>query len=239
MSKRIIAILTVITILFVCVFAACEKKDSDYTDTKDFDLVTDENGEKVLAEDGQLLVYAKDEKGKYVTNESGERETLRQQFKPIEENGVIEDYGFKLTLPEGWKATDTFGVFTTKDKKLNCQISIVRYFYNDYYDMNFNFYSALKEEKIDVSWDEDIDFGEDFKGVCRFTMKSDDGMSVLYFFENFGNVYKVLFSGEGSDTTIANTEEFCKAMSFKSFVYYNDITAANKESTTIESKEAK
>lgn len=238
MSKKIIAILTIATLLFVCVFAACEKKSSDYTDLKDYDLVTDENGEKILAEDGQLLVYETDEKGKYVTDESGERVTQPRQFQPIEKDGVVEDYGFKLTLPEGWKTTDEFGVFVSKDAGLSSHITVVKYFYDDYYNMNLDFYNDLKAEDINVTWEEDIDFGKEFKGVCRFTMKTDEGMAVLYFFENAGNVYKVLFSGTDSDTIIADTEEFCKAMSFKSFAYYDDITKSSKEySTTLKATE--
>lgn len=231
MSKKIIAILTIATLLFVCIFAACEKEEGVYSDTKDLDLVTDENGEKVLAEDGQLLVYATDENGKYVTNESGEKETVRQQFQPIEEDGVIEDYGFKLTLPEGWKTTDEFGVFVRDDEKLSCQITIVKYFYDDYYDVNLRTYNELDAADIEVTWEEDIDFSEEYKGVCRFTMKGEDGISILYFFENSENVYKVLFSGLNSDTVIADSEAFCKAMEFKSFSYYDDITAVSEETT--------
>ena len=232
MSKKIIAILTIATLLFVGVFAACEKKNSDYTNLEDYDLVTDENGEKILAEDGQLLVYETDEKGKYVTDESGERVTQVRQFQPIEKDGVVEDYGFKLILPEGWKTTAEFGVFESKDAGLSCQISIVKYFYADYYNMNLDFYNRLKDEGINVTWEEDVDFGKEFKGVCRFMMETDEGIAVLYFFENFGNVYKVLFSGTDSDTIIADTEEFCKSMSFKSFTYYNDITKSSEEDIT-------
>lgn len=231
MSKKIIAILTIVTILFVCIFAACEKEDGVYTDTKDFNLVTDENGEKILAEDGQLLVYVTDENGKYVTEESGEKVTQRQQFQPIEENGVVEDYGFKLTIPDGWKTTDEFGIFVRDDEKLSCQISIVKYFYDDYYDMNLRTYNQFDAADIDVTWEEDIDFGEEYKDVCRFTMKSEEGISILYFFENSGNVYKILFSGEDFDTIVSDTEAFCKAMEFKPFAYYDDITAVSEETT--------
>ncbi len=235
MSKKIIAIFTVITILFVCVFAACKKEEEEneiiYTDSEDMLLVTDEDGEKVLAEDGQLLVYATDENGDFVTNESGEKETVLQQFHPLEEDGVVEDYGFKLTLPEGWKTTDSFGEFVRDDEKLACQITIVKYFYDDYYDVNMNTYNQLKDAGIEVEWEEDIDFGEDYKGICRFTMKNGEAISVLYFFENSGNVYKLLFNGLVTDTVITDTENFCNAMDFKPFAYYDDITAASEETT--------
>ncbi|MGN1316202.1 MAG: hypothetical protein ACI4VW_03975 [Acutalibacteraceae bacterium] len=230
MSKKIIAILTVATILFVCVFAACEKEPSAYIGNDDFEYVTDENGERVLGEDGQFVVYATDEKGKIIENENGEKVTQLQQFQPIEEDGVIEDYGFKLALPEGWKTTSEFGVFENEKGKINCQISIVKYFYNDYYDLNKSTCDQIAEGGLDTEWEENLDFGDEYEGLCRFKIKSEDGMSILYFFENSGNVYKLLFASTDVENAVAKSEEMCKAMSFKPYTYYDDITA--KETTT-------
>lgn len=236
MSKKIIVILTVATILFVCVFAACEKETSDYIGNKDFEYVTDENGERVLGDDGQFVVYATDEKGKIIKDENGEKVTQLQQFQPIEEDGVIEDYGFKLALPDGWKTTSEFGVFENKADKINCQISIVQYLYDDYYDLNKNTYDQITESGIETVWEEDLDFGKEYKGLCRFTMKSEDGLSILYFFENSGNVYKLLFVSTDLENAVAKSEEMCKAMSFKPFTYYNDITAMETTETTTSEK---
>ena len=111
MSKKIIAILTVATILFVCIFAACEKKEKPYMDADDIDAITNENGEFELAEDGQYIVYVTDEDGKKVTDKNGEFETEVQQFVPTMKKGVIEDYGFKLKIPKGWKITEEGNVF--------------------------------------------------------------------------------------------------------------------------------
>lgn len=236
MSKKIIVILTVATILFVCVFAACEKETSDYIGNKDFEYVTDENGERVLSDDGQFVVYATDEKGKIIKDENGEKVTQLQQFQPIEEDGVIEDYGFKLALPDGWKTTSEFGVFENKADKINCQISIVQYLYDDYYDMNKIVRDQAAESGNETKWEEDLDFGKDYKGLCRFTMKSEDGLSILYFFENSGNVYKLLFVSTDVENAVAKSEEMCKAMSFKPFTYYNDITAMETTETTTSEK---
>ncbi len=230
LSKRIIAILAVVTIVFVCVFAACGKQDGVYADEKDFEFVTDENGEKVLAENGQFVVYATDENGKYVTDINGEKETMLQQFQPLENDGVIEDYGFKLTLPDGWKVNESeFGKFENKKNKQNCEISIVKYYYSDYYDMNKSFYNKLVKEKEAVTWEDNIALGETFENTCRFTVKKDGNASIMYFFENSGNVYKVLFSGTDSDTFIADTEAFCKSMEFKNVQYYDDITSMSEK----------
>lgn len=232
MSKKIIAVLAVVTILFVCVFAACEKKESLYSSNKDFDLVTDVNGEKVLGENGELLVYATDAKGKYVTNESGERVTQGQQFEPIKNGDVVEDYGFKIKLPDGWDVDESkVNAFVNKGAGENCEITVVKYFYDDYYEANKDMFKKLQNNDIEVTWEDEVDLGKAYKKACRFTMKTDEGMSILYFFENSGNVYKVLFTGEDVEEKafIVDTVEFCKAMSFKNFTYYSDVTAVSEK----------
>lgn len=232
MSKKLIAILAVATILFMCVFAACEKKESLYSSNDDFELVTDVNGEKVLGENGELLVYVTDEKGKYVTNESGEKLTQGQQFEPIKNGDVVEDYGFKVVLPEGWDVDESkVNAFVNKSADESCEITVVKYFYDDYYDLNKDMFKKLQDNDIDVKWEDDVELGKAYKNVCRFTMETEEGMSVLYFFENSGNVYKVLFTGVGVEEKafIVDTVDFCKAMSFKNFTYYNDVTAVSED----------
>ncbi len=219
-------------ILFVMVFASCEKEEGIYADEKDFNLVTDINGDKVLSKDGELLVYATDEDGEYVTDDSGERVTMAQQFQPLENDGVVEDYGFKIVLPEGWETEGTkVNAFINKKKNEACEIKAVQYLYDDYYDINKDVYEELQENNIEVTWEDEVDLGEDFGKACRITMTHDGQISVLYFFENSGNVYKVLFSAEKVDSKsfIVDTVTFCKAIEFKNFAYYTDVTAMSEK----------
>ena len=58
----------------------------------------------------------------------------------------------------------------------------------------------------------------------------------FYFFENSGNVYKLLFASTDVENAVAKSEEMCKAMSFKPFTYYNDITAMETTETTTSEK---
>lgn len=230
MSKKIIAVIAVVTILFVCVFAGCEKKESIYSSNDDFELVTDVNGEKVLGDNGELLVYVTDEKGEHVTEDSGEKVTQGKQFEPIKNGDVVEDYGFKVTLPDGWDVDESkVNAFVNKSKDESCEIVVVKYFYDDYYNANKDMFEKLQSNDIEVTWEDDVDLGKAYKKACRFTMKTEDGMSVLYFFENAGNVYKVLFESVGVEEKafIVDTVEFCKAMNFKNFTYYSDITEAS------------
>lgn len=230
MAQKIIAALTVVTVLFVCVFAACSKDDGVYAGKGEINYVTDENGEKVLNENGELVVYATDKNGKRVKNDDGEYETLLQQFQPIEEDGIVEDYGFKFAIPKGWKTTSTFGEFVNSDETQSVQISIVKYTYTDYYNFNKNVYEqflANEEVEANVTWEDDVDLGSDFNGACRFTLSTDEVSSVMYFFENSGNIYKVLFNTSSPDTAVADSLTICKALSFKPYTYYTDVTSAS------------
>lgn len=222
MSKKIIAVIAVVTIVFVSVFAACTKNEEEgiYIDKNDLDLVTDENGEKVLGEDGELIVFATDEDGDRIEKENGEYETLAQQFQPIEDDGVIEDYGFKFTIPDGWKTTNDFGKFENTKKTQIAEIDIINTTFKEYYKQNKDFYEKLKAEGIEVTWEDDVKLGEGFNNACRFTMKSDEGIAVMYFFENTDNIYKVLFNAEDASTAIDDSEALCKQIEFKPYTYY-------------------
>ncbi len=225
MTKKFIAILTVITILFVCVFAACEKEESIYIDNDEYDFVTDENGERVLNKDGEFLVYATNDKGKREKDENGEYITMAQPFEPIEDGDVVENYGYKFNLPKGWKTTDNPGEFINEKANQKLGIDVIKMTYSDYYDKNIDFYQQLKAAGQDVVWESDVDLGSDFAGACRFTLKHDEGMTVMYFFVNSGNLYKFLFSSADPATAVADSEALCKVVNFKPFTYYDDITS--------------
>lgn len=233
MTKRIIALMAVATIVFVCTFAACGKDENNvYADNKDFDFVTDENGQKILSDDGEFVVYVTDEKGKRVTDSNKEEQTMFEQFVPLENDGVVENYGYIFTLPEGWK-TDTTdaGKFINKDKNAEASIGVVKYFYDDYYQLNKDTYETLKKELGEdaVKWEEEVDILPEAEKACRFIMEKDGAMSILVFFENSGNVYKILYNTTSVDSGVYDCEIFCKAMTFKAFQYYDDITAADKD----------
>ena len=225
--------MAVATIVFVCTFAACGKDEINvYADNKDFDFVTDENGQKVLSDDGEFIVYVTDEKGKRVTDSNKEEQTMFEQFVPLENDGVVENYGYIFTLPEGWK-TDTAdaGKFINKDKEAEASIGVVKYFYDDYYQLNKDTYETLKKELGEdaVKWEEEVDILPEAEKTCRFIMEKDGAMSILVFFENSGNVYKILYNTTSVDSGVYDCEIFCKAITFKAFQYYDDITAADKD----------
>lgn len=230
MSKKIIAGMAAVTLLFVGVFAACQKEEEEekrtYIEKNEYPFVTDENGEKLYNENGEFIVYVTDENGKKVKDKNGEYETVNQQFQPIEDKGVFEDYGYKIKLPAGWSVADDAGSFVNKVKKQEVQIDAVDKSYEEYYKLSKDLYKQLKGQKgvTSIEWKEDIEISKDCKDVVRFTMITDDQAVVMYFYKNNKNLYKVLFKAEKADKINEDSMEICQAITYKPFEYFPTVT---------------
>lgn len=231
MSKKIIAILTIVTILFVCIFAACEKNDSDSNDSL---YVTDENGERVLGDDGQFLVYETDADGEIVTDESGENVTETQMFEPVMEDGVLEDYGFKLTIPEGWKVSEEKkNVFVNKDKSV--EIRLVEKTYDEYYETLKGIYDKAFKNGIEGSLKENNDLVKNAEKAFRLRAILDDDAYITTVFLNNGNLYNVTLKAPKDQIDVADAEAFLNSFEFKPYTYYPELTAESTEETVEES----
>ena len=238
MSKKIIAALIAATILFVCLFAACNKnKDEDedettriYGDVTEYNFVTDENGERVYSPNGEFLVYVTDADGELVTNADGVPETQAQQFVPIVEDNKAEYYGYSITLPDGWKVDETkSGSFVNEKKGQKVSITAVNKSYDDYYASNKETYEKFsKTEGLSATWEENYNLGNGCNKVVRFTLKNKDAMNVMYFFVNNNNLYKILFEAADPSTAVADSEAICAAVSYKPYQYFEiDATDAS------------
>ena len=73
MDKKIIAVICASLIVISAAFASCGKKKPTIN-AKDatYEVVTDEEGNTVLNENGEIEIYVTDEDGKKVTDENGE-----------------------------------------------------------------------------------------------------------------------------------------------------------------------
>ena len=239
MTKKLIAVLIAATVVFMCVFASCNDNTNVNKQTgKEYEYVTDENGNPVLDENGDLYVYVTDANGKKVTNSDGEPETLIQAFdSPIQDDKAAEYYSYKITLPEGWKATDGEGGFQNKSKKTIATIDVVKYLYNDYYNLNKDTYDTLTKQlgdQVELKWQEGLYLVPSSFKTCRFILKSEEGVRVLVFFEHSNNVYKILFESENRDidAVLDISTEFCKAIELKPYQVWEDVTAKPTEATT-------
>ncbi len=252
MTKKLIISLLAIAIVVVCVFAACEGKDSTsdnkglfnkettkeiYIDEDEYPFVTDENGEKVLNENGEFVVYSTLENGIIAKDENGEKVIARRPFEAYAGDGFVEEYGYRFTFPEGWSATSETGRFENKKTGDELDVSVADKSYQDFYDSNYKTYKYIANEELSedaadltVTWEEDLDFfGEDCEGVVRFTLTSGkNATNVMYFFRNEGNIYKILFESKSDKATaIKESETVCKAITFKPYDYFEPVTDEN------------
>lgn len=234
MSKKLIAILAVATILFVCTFAACNNN----ADSDDSLYVTDENGERLLDEDGRFVVYETNSNGEIVTDKSGESLTEAQIFEPTLEEGVLEDFGFKLTVPEGWKLSkDQKNVFVNKDKTV--EIRLVEKTYENYIQQAHKFYGALAEKGIKYTIKEDAGFVKGAEKAFRLEVSLEGDSYITTVFLNNGNLYNVTLKTPEGKIDVTDAEAFLNGFEFKPYTYYPELTAeATEESAEELSTEA-
>ena len=220
------------------VFTSCNKDvyvnpstDSEYI------LVTDENGKKVLSEDGELIVYVTDVDGKKVKDDNGEYVTEIQGFVgQIEENGVIEDYAYYFTLPDGWKAVNDRGEFENKKTKSTLKIQILEETLDEAVAKIKKVYDALDGQKdkteeeykiLKNSYDNKIVNDK----INVVTLQYDGETRVTLVFQNSGNTYQFDFSTT-RDITVEEAEK--ETIEFLHFIQHNPIIFANCINIVIE-----
>lgn len=125
MNKKFIAVFCIL-ILMVSVFSACGNKG--YLLAKDENgvehaYVTDENGETVLNEDGNIRVYETDAHGKIVKDENGNKKenSVKKPEFSINKNGSVTNGIFTLYPVDGWEASNK-GTLVKKGTDEHCYI---------------------------------------------------------------------------------------------------------------------
>lgn len=244
MGKKSVALLIVVIMCCTFIFTACNKdKYTNPVTGEEYILVTDENGNKVLSEDGELLVYATDEDGKKIKDDEGNYVTEIHGFiGQIENNGVIEDYAYYLTLPDGWKSVNDHGEFENKSKGYKLTISIEEETFNDYFNKSKNIYaginSEIKDGMIDgvateIYWNE-YEYSNIDTKAYMLSFKTGEFSSVTMFFSSNDNLYVLRIECEGDiDFEDAKTEmrNVFAGLEFKPYVYYEGLTDAPPKET--------
>lgn len=115
MHNKIIAVICVVLML-ATLFAACGKKVIiEGKNGQEYVAMTDEEGNTVLNESGEIVVYVTDDRGKYVKDANGEPQTNTVTFPNVAVGkDKIETADYVLTIPEGW-ISDSNGVIYQKD----------------------------------------------------------------------------------------------------------------------------
>ena len=240
MKKTILIFAMISVIVMSIAFTACNK--DVYTDPStdsEYLLVTDENGKKVLSEDGELLVYVTDADGKKVKDDEGNYVTEIHGFiGQIESDGVVEDYAYYFKLPRGWKTAGT-GEFENKVKNMTLNIKIEERTFNDSYKTNKAIYTALSspefEKEYDLDWDAEwyeLDYENVDTKVCILITDANDGKTATLFFRVGENNYELILSADDKyDYEEMKNEVISvfEALEFKPYTYYEGLTDATTE----------
>ena len=245
MSKKLIAIMMIATIVFIGTFAACNKDEDEatlYIEGDKYPFVTDDEGNKILDENGEFIVFATDEDGDFKKDEYGNRVTVNQPFEPWSDKGVVEHYYYKANLPENWKIDDSkINYFVNEDTGDTVYINLYdeNYAYQDAYTKNYETYEEFlgeesKAEGIKVTWEENLEIADGCMGGVRFTLNKGEQTNVLYLFKHSGNMYKILYESKsgGVEAAKTNSFEFLKYLTYKPYAYYPDVTDANGKTVT-------
>ena len=233
MGKKSVALLIVVIMCCTLIFTACNKdKYTDPSTGGEFVLVTDENGGRVLSEDGELVVYATDENGKKIKDDDGNYVTEIHGFVgQIESDGVIEDYAYFFTLPNGWKAINDRGEFENKGDTATLQIEILEMTFSDVKRKIDRVYKVLDEKSVEGSVENLIknEYDNIKVGSKIYTLgvETAEELSVTIIFENNDNSYQFTYKTT-SDISLEDAEkkvivfidEFIK---FKPYTYYPDL----------------
>lgn len=236
MGKKSIALLIVVIMCCTLIFTACNKdKYVDPSTGGEYILVTDENGDKVLSEDGELIVYATDEAGKKIKDDDGNFVTEIHGFVgQMESNGVVEDYAYFFTLPKGWKTVNDRGEFENKGDKATLQIEILESTFADAKRELNRIYDVINEKSVkgsvkDLSKNEYDNLKVGSK-IYTLGLETEESVSVSIIFENNKNAYQFTYkttSGisveDAEKKVISIINDFIK---FKPYTYYPDVTDA-------------
>ena len=241
MGKKSIALLIAVIMCCTFVFTACNKgKYTDPSTGNEYVLVTDENGEKVLSDDGELLVYVTDEDGKKVKDDEGNFVTEVHGFiGQIENDGVIEDYAYYFTLPSGWEAINDRGEFENKGDEATLQIEILEKTFSDAVREANRVYDVVNEKSVAGSVKNlvknEYDNNKVNSKMYTFGLEISEYVIVTVVFQNHENSYQIAYKttsdisveeAEGKVISIIN--DFIK---FKPYTYYPDVTDASVKET--------
>lgn len=245
MGKKLIAVFTAVTLVFIAVFAACDRSNT-YTDPstgKKYLLVTDKNGEAVRSSDGELLVYATNQNGKVVTDAKGNASTENHGFVgQYVKNGVVKDYAYTIKLPKGWRKGDKVGQYIQNNTNAMVEVSIIEEAFDDYYNESVKLCKAYQEQaaqnkKGSVSMKEityDKADSKAYKFYADDGSGSDTSMTCALFFEAKGNVYDIVYQTSPKYYSESDFETFYSAIDYLNYVYYPNVTS--KSTTASSSK---
>lgn len=149
---RIIAIVLVLVLAIVLFAMFFRQKKEVYVDADGYThyLMLDDEGNTILNDNGNIVAYATDADGDMYKDEEGEYVTVAVDFpKSVIKERSVETPEYKLTMPEGWVATED-GDFQLED---NSDVTVSVHNLGEY-EYDINSYFSSKSEYFDTLIDE-------------------------------------------------------------------------------------
>lgn len=234
LKKRFIAAAAATVVVFALAFAACGG-DPFYTDPAGNTMIalTDENGNTVLNQGGDIVVYQTDTNGDIATDNSGVPMTLASRFpERLVEGKFVQTPTYTLTMPSGWSAVeDKYNAYRKKSEDALITVEILEgYTLDEYMEYMEGVIEVLLTQSDDG--EENKYEGKDtYEYVTakvtahRFTLIQTDKKGNIYkwtavIFEKNGNLYKFIFEAPIKSFDKANFPEFLSAINYKNYKYY-------------------
>lgn len=234
LKKRFIAAAAATIVVFALVFAACGG-DPIYTDPAGNTMVavTDESGNTVLNQGGDIVVYQTDTKGNIATDNSGVPMTLASRFpERLVEGKLVQTPTYTLTMPSGWSVVkDKYNVYKKKSEDALITVEIIDgYTLDEYLEYTESVIELLlvPDDEGGVKKYEGMDTYEYVTAKVtahRFNLMQTDKEGNTYkwtavIFEKNGNLYKFIFEAPAKSFDKANFPEFLSAINYKNYKYY-------------------
>lgn len=211
MNKKLVAVFCV-ALLMVSVFAACGKKAQTVNiDGVEYPVATDDEGNTILSDNGEIAVYVTDANGKYVTDANGEKQTNLVDFpNRLVSGSKLETPAYVWTLPEGWTLSSS-GIAYKDGTENNVYVKVLEIDpkgertleenVNLTLDTNNKQMEEVKKTYPDSAVEvKDVKFSDDsIDGKCiTVYIKDTDGKMLQYvdgiYFEAGGKTYKIEYA---------------------------------------------
>lgn len=197
MSKKIIAILLVFTLVITC-FVACQKKKLDTVtiNGEEVAIATDEDGNTMVNDENQLAVIVTDFDGEVITYENGEDQTRWVDVgSGFVGDGYVMGENYRFVLLEGWNG-DVLGRAVKDGTDQKCYIQFVKskeisedetvdIYFENLDAQNEQLIEGLKKEGLTLTVDTNETTVKTYNGLHYVYKIVDGDGKVVHYAENY------------------------------------------------------
>ncbi len=197
MSKKIIAILLVFTLVITC-FVACrkEKPETVKINGEDCVVVTDDEGNTVFNEDGDVAVHILDNEGNILYFDNGEPQTRYIEVPEYYNRTKITGDSYEFELGEGWEYKNISNLYEKEGSDGKAVIKVSQYEYPENCSTVDEYLTATKESNKELIDDikEKYDYNEKITEISFLNDNKDAREVELIVKDDNGNMVSYTYS---------------------------------------------